>query len=70
MKTAVLAYSGGLDTSVGIPHLKERYDYDQVITTVADVGQPALKYVKGGDHDQRRVVWSRFGYITLTEMLL
>ena len=41
MKTVVLAYSGGLDTSVAIPLLKERYDYDRVITVVADVGQPA-----------------------------
>jgi len=40
MKTVVLAYSGGLDTSVAIPLLKERYDYDRVITVVADVGQP------------------------------
>ncbi|HIE32147.1 MAG TPA: hypothetical protein EYP67_07205 [Methanosarcinales archaeon] len=41
MKTVVLAYSGGLDTSVAIPLLKERYDYDRVTTVVADVGQPA-----------------------------
>ena len=41
MKTVVLAYSGGLDTSVAIPLLKERYNYDRVITVVADVGQPA-----------------------------
>ncbi|RZN36720.1 MAG: argininosuccinate synthase [Methanosarcinales archaeon] len=41
MKTVVLAYSGGLDTSVCIPLLKEQYDYDRVITVVADVGQPA-----------------------------
>ena len=56
MKTVVLAYSGGLDTSVCIPLLKERYDYDKVITVVADVGHPASRYVKGRDHDQRRVV--------------
>ena len=34
----VLAYSGGLDTSIIIPWLKENYDYD-VIAFVADVGQ-------------------------------
>src|ERR1039458_633611 len=34
----VLAYSGGLDTSIIVPWLKENYDYD-VIATVADVGQ-------------------------------
>lgn len=34
----VLAYSGGLDTSIIIPWLKETYGYD-VIAMVADVGQ-------------------------------
>ncbi|TAJ44772.1 argininosuccinate synthase [Methanofollis fontis] len=37
----VLAYSGGLDTSICIPLLKEHYGYDEVITVVVDVGQPA-----------------------------
>jgi argininosuccinate synthase len=36
----VLAYSGGLDTSVCIPLLKERYGFDKVITVLVDVGQP------------------------------
>ena len=35
----VLAYSGGLDTSICIPLLKDRYGYDEVITVVVDVGQ-------------------------------
>jgi argininosuccinate synthase len=34
----VLAYSGGLDTSIIIPWLKENYAYD-VIAMIADVGQ-------------------------------
>jgi len=34
----VLAYSGGLDTSVAIKWLQEKYDYD-VIALVADVGE-------------------------------
>ncbi|HTR26250.1 MAG TPA: argininosuccinate synthase [Terriglobales bacterium] len=34
----VLAYSGGLDTSIIIPWLKENYDYD-VVAMVGDVGQ-------------------------------
>ncbi|HEX7157427.1 MAG TPA: argininosuccinate synthase domain-containing protein, partial [Edaphobacter sp.] len=34
----VLAYSGGLDTSIIIPWLNENYGYD-VIAFVADVGQ-------------------------------
>ena len=35
----VLAYSGGLDTSVIIPWLKENYKNCEVIAVVADVGQ-------------------------------
>ena len=35
----VLAYSGGLDTSVIIPWLKENYDGCEVIAVCADVGQ-------------------------------
>lgn len=38
MKKVVLAYSGGLDTSVIIPWLKENYDC-QVIAVCIDVGQ-------------------------------
>lgn len=37
-KKIVLAYSGGLDTSIIIPWLKEKYDYE-VIAMAADVGQ-------------------------------
>ena len=40
MKTVVLAYSGGLDTSVCIPLLKENYGCDYAITVTVDVGQP------------------------------
>ncbi|NMG83836.1 MAG: argininosuccinate synthase [Methanosarcinales archaeon] len=40
MKKVVLAYSGGLDTSVCVPLLRERYGYDYIITVVVDVGQP------------------------------
>jgi len=37
--TIVLAYSGGLDTSICIPLLKERYGYDRVVTVAVHVGQ-------------------------------
>ena len=37
----VLAYSGGLDTSICIPMMKEEYGYDHVVTVTVDVGQPA-----------------------------
>ncbi len=41
MKKVVLAYSGGLDTSVCIPLLRENYGFDKVVTVTVDVGQPA-----------------------------
>ena len=40
IKKIVLAYSGGLDTSVIIPWLKENYPGAEVIAACADVGQP------------------------------
>ncbi len=52
-KKVVLAYSGGLDTSIIIPWLKENYDCE-VIAFVADVGQGedmeevAVKAIKTG----------------------
>lgn len=39
IKKVVLAYSGGLDTSVIIPWLKENYNNCEVIAVSADVGQ-------------------------------
>jgi argininosuccinate synthase len=36
----VLAFSGGLDTSICVPLLKEHYGFDEVITVAVDVGQP------------------------------
>ncbi|WP_416232879.1 argininosuccinate synthase [Anaeromusa sp.] len=39
IKKVVLAYSGGLDTSVIIPWLKENYDGCEVIAMCADIGQ-------------------------------
>jgi argininosuccinate synthase len=41
MKTAALAYSGGLDTSCMISWLKEDYGYDEVVAVLVDVGQDA-----------------------------
>ncbi|MDI3502894.1 MAG: argininosuccinate synthase [Archaeoglobi archaeon] len=40
MRKVVLAYSGGLDTSVCIPLLREKYGFDEVITVTVNVGQP------------------------------
>jgi argininosuccinate synthase len=38
-KRVVLAYSGGVDTSVCIPYLKEEWGVKEVITLAADLGQ-------------------------------
>jgi argininosuccinate synthase len=38
-KTAVLAYSGGLDTTCIIAWLKEDYGFDEVVAVLCDVGQ-------------------------------
>ena len=35
----VLAYSGGVDTSVCIPYLKQEWGVEDVITFAADLGQ-------------------------------
>jgi argininosuccinate synthase len=40
MKKVVLVYSGGLDTSICIPMMREEYGYDEVYTVTVDVGQP------------------------------
>ncbi|MCS6776814.1 MAG: argininosuccinate synthase [Chloroherpetonaceae bacterium] len=41
MRKIILVYSGGLDTSVCIPLMREEYGFDHVITVTVDVGQPA-----------------------------
>jgi argininosuccinate synthase len=38
-RTAVLAYSGGLDTSCAIAWLREDYGFDEVVAVLVDVGQ-------------------------------
>ena len=35
----ILAYSGGVDTSVCIPYLKQEWGVQEVITLAADLGQ-------------------------------
>ena len=39
VKKVVLAYSGGVDTSVCIPYLKQEWGVEEVITLAADLGQ-------------------------------
>ncbi|MFY1643989.1 argininosuccinate synthase [Methanoculleus bourgensis] len=42
----VLAFSGGLDTSVCIPLLREHYGFDEIITVAVDVGQPEAEVAR------------------------
>ena len=42
MKKVVLAYSGGLDTSVAVAWLREQYDAE-VVTLTVDVGGGSLR---------------------------
>jgi len=42
--TVALAFSGGLDTTVCVPLLKEEYGYDDVIGVTVDVGQPEEEF--------------------------
>ena len=38
-RTIALAYSGGLDTSIIVPWLKENYPGARVVCVAADIGQ-------------------------------
>ncbi|MFW6017991.1 MAG: argininosuccinate synthase [Halapricum sp.] len=42
--TVALAFSGGLDTTVGVSLLKEEYGFDEVIGVTVDVGQPDYEF--------------------------
>jgi argininosuccinate synthase len=53
MKKVVLAYSGGLDTSVCIPLLKEHYGCDYAITVTVDVGQPEKEIEQAQDKAEK-----------------
>ncbi len=56
IKKVVLAYSGGLDTSIIIPWLKENYNNCEVVAVSGDVGQGTELGRPGGEgHQDRRV---------------
>ncbi len=58
----VLAYSGGLDTSIIIPWLKETYPGCEVIAVSGDVGQGTeLDGLEGEGNQNRRVQAVRRG---------
>ncbi|UWG49380.1 Argininosuccinate synthase [Halalkaliarchaeum sp. AArc-CO] len=49
MTRAALAFSGGLDTTVCVPLLKEEYGYDEVIGVTVDVGQPEAEFEEAAE---------------------
>jgi len=66
MKKVVLAYSGGLDTSVCIPLLRERYGYEEVIAVMVNVGQADIKEAEARAEklsDRYRVIDSRDEFV-------
>jgi len=48
-KTVVMVYSGGLDTSVCIPMMREDYGFDRVVTVTVDVGLPEAELKQAED---------------------
>lgn len=53
MSKVVLCYSGGLDTTVCIPLLKERYGFEEVITVTVDIGQPEEEVKKAEERGKK-----------------
>ncbi len=53
MSKVVLCYSGGLDTTVCIPLLKERYGFKEVITVTVNVGQPEEELKKAEERGRK-----------------
>lgn len=49
----VLSYSGGLDTTVCIPLLKEKYGFDEVITVTVNAGQPSEDIIRAEEKGKR-----------------
>lgn len=49
----VLAYSGGLDTTVCIPLLREKYGFKEVVTVTVDVGQPREEIKRAEERGKR-----------------
>jgi len=46
MTRVALAFSGGLDTTVCVPILKEEYGHDEVVGVTVDVGQPEAEFAE------------------------
>ena len=55
IKKVVLAYSGGLDTSIIIPWLKENYNNCEVIAVSGDVGDRKSTRLNSSHYQQSRM---------------
>ena len=55
----VLAYSGGLDTTVIIPWLKENYNDAEVIAVCGNVGQGKETEGKEPKKNHRKHIWTQ-----------
>ncbi|MBI5707995.1 MAG: argininosuccinate synthase [Armatimonadetes bacterium] len=51
MKTALIIYSGGLDTTVCIPMMREE-GFDRIVTVTIDVGQPSEDIAQAAERAQ------------------
>ena len=61
MRKVVLVYSGGLDTSVCIPLMREEYGFEHVITVTVDVGQAREDIAQAPANDANAVGERIFG---------
>ena len=68
IKKVVLAYSGGLDTSIIIPWLKENYNNCEVIAVSGNVGQ--ADELDGLEKKRLRRVHRSFILLTLRTIML
>jgi argininosuccinate synthase len=51
-KSVLLVYSGGLDTSICIPLMKQEYGYNHVVTVTVDVGQDSKDIAQAAEKAQ------------------
>jgi len=65
IKKVVLAYSGGLDTSIIIPWLKENYDNPEIIAVAGNVGQ--ADELEGLEEKALKTGASKFYALDLTD---
>lgn len=52
MSKVLLVYSGGLDTSICIPLMRQEYGYKNVVTVTVDVGQPSADIAQAAEKAQ------------------